>query len=334
MRRFGSDKPDLRYGLELSDFSEALRDTEFSVFRQVLSGGGIVRGICVPGGAAFSRKQTDDLTTFVQQFGAKGLVSIAFLGEGSIDSLAEEDIRSPVAKYFTVEQAKEMARIAGAKRGDMLLLVADKTEQSPTAPSTACAASWRSASSCTTRTCSPSPSSRSTRCSSGATQRSAGRRPTTRSRRRTSKTCEFLDSDPGRVRSHAYDLVCNGWELFSGSIRIHQREVQEKMFSALGISPEEAKRKFGHMLEAFEYGAPPHAGIGAGIDRVTGGPPRPAGHPRGDRLSQDEERLRTAHRRPNHRLRATAAGAAHRGDGNGGGDGLSHQLLAPYSGLL
>jgi aspartyl-tRNA synthetase len=78
---------------------------------------------------------------------------------------------------------------------------------------------------------------------------------------------EFIQSDPGRVRSHAYDLVCNGWELFSGSIRIHRRDVQEKMFSALGISPEEAKRKFGHMLEAFEYGAPPHAGIGAGIDR-------------------------------------------------------------------
>ncbi len=118
VRRFGSDKPDLRYGLELTDFSGALRDTEFSVFRQVLTSGGMVRGLCVPGGAAFSRKQTDDLTTFVQQYGAKGLVSMAFLGEGTIDSLAEEDVRSPVAKYFTVEQAKEMARAAGAERGD------------------------------------------------------------------------------------------------------------------------------------------------------------------------------------------------------------------------
>ena len=267
VRRFGSDKPDLRYGLELSDFSEALRDTEFSVFRKVLSGGGIVRGICVPEGAAFSRKQTDDLTTFVQQFGAKGLVSIAFLGEGSIGSLAEEDIRSPVAKYFTVEQAKEMAHIAGARRGDMLLLVADKTSVANRAldglrrelaerlelydPNVLAFAfvrdypllEWSDTEERWTSTHHPFTSP-------------------------YLEDLEFLDSDPGRVRSHAYDLVCNGWELFSGSIRIHQREVQEKMFAALGISTDEAKRKFGHMLEAFEYGAPPHAGIGAGIDRL------------------------------------------------------------------
>jgi aspartyl-tRNA synthetase len=267
VRRFGSDKPDLRYGLELSDFSEALRDTDFSVFRQVISSGGLVRGLCVPRGAEFSRKQTDDLTTFVQQFGAKGLVSIAFLGEGSIDSLAEEDIRSPVAKYFTVEQAKEMARIADARRGDMLLLIADKTSVANRAldglrrelaerlelydPNVLAFAfvkeypllEWSDTEERWTSTHHPFTSP-------------------------YLEDLELLNSDPGRVRSHAYDLVCNGWELFSGSIRIHQREVQEEMFSALGISPEEAKRKFGHMLEAFEYGAPPHAGIGAGIDRL------------------------------------------------------------------
>ena len=126
MQRFGSDKPDLRFGIELADFSDALRESEFTIFRQTIASGGVVRGLCVPNGAAFSRKQVDDLTTFVQQYGAKGLVSMAFLGEGGMDSLTQEDIRSPVAKYFTPEQAKEMARIAGAKRGDMLLMVADR----------------------------------------------------------------------------------------------------------------------------------------------------------------------------------------------------------------
>jgi aspartyl-tRNA synthetase len=267
VRRFGSDKPDLRYGLELVDFSEALRETEFAVFRQVLASSGLVRGLCVPGGATFSRKQSDDLTTFVQQYGAKGLVSMAFLGEGSIDSLAEEEIRSPVAKYFSVEQAKEMARVAGAKRGDMLLLVADR-------PAVA------------------------NRALDGLRRELAGRlelydpnvlafaflkdvplfewsdtenRWVSMHHPFTSpylEDLEFIDSDPGRVRSRAYDLVCNGWELFSGSIRIHRRELQEKVFAILGISAEEARRKFGHMLEAFEYGAPPHAGIGAGIDRL------------------------------------------------------------------
>jgi aspartyl-tRNA synthetase len=267
VRRYGSDKPDVRYGLELSDFSEALRDTEFSVFRQVIASGGMVRGLCVPDGAAFSRKQTDDLTTFVQQFGAKGLVSMAFLGDGSMDALAEDDIRSPVAKYFTVEQAKEMARIAGAKRGDMLLMVADK-------PSVANRAldGLRRELAARLELYDPNVLAFAfvkeyplLEWSETEERWMSVHHPFTSP---YIEDLEFIESDPGRVRSHAYDLVCNGWELFSGSIRIHRRDVQEKMFSALGISPEEAKRKFGHMLEAFEFGAPPHAGIGAGIDRA------------------------------------------------------------------
>ena len=267
MRRFGSDKPDVRYGLELSDFNEALRDTEFAVFWQVLASGGLVRGLCVPGGAEFSRKQTDDLTTFVQQFGAKGLVSMAFLGEGSIGSLAEEEIRSPVAKYFTVEQAKEMARIAGAKRGDMLLLIADR-------PSVANRALDGLRRELADRLQLYDPNILAFaflkdvplfEWSETENRWVSMHHPFTSPRE---EDLPLIDSDPGGVRSRAYDLVCNGWELFSGSIRIHRRDLQEKVFAMLGISAEEARRKFGHMLEAFEYGAPPHAGIGAGIDRL------------------------------------------------------------------
>jgi aspartyl-tRNA synthetase len=267
VRRFGVDKPDLRYGLELVDLTDALRESEFAIFRQTVAAGGVVRAICVPGGAEFSRKQTDDLTTFVQQYGAKGLVSLAFLGEGPIEALSQDDVRSPVAKYFSVEQAREMARLAGAARGDMLLIVADQAGVANKAldglrrevagrleladPGTLAFAyvteypmfEW----------------------SETSERWVSSHHPFTSPR---AEDIPLMDSDPGRVRSHAYDLVCNGWELFSGSIRIHRREIQEKVFGMLGIGPEEAQRRFGHMLEAFEYGAPPHAGIGAGIDRL------------------------------------------------------------------
>jgi aspartyl-tRNA synthetase len=267
MRRYGTDKPDVRYELELADFSQALRESEFQVFRNTLSAGGVVRGLSVPGGAAMSRKQVDDLTTFVQQYGAKGLVSMQFGGEGSMETLTAEDIRSPVAKFFSVEQAREMALTAGANRGDMLLMVADK----PTATNRALDGLRRELAS-RLELYDPKVLAFAFvaqyplfEWSDTEERWMAVHHPF------TSPYLDDLDkiaSEPGAVRSHAYDLVCNGWELFSGSIRIHRRDVQERVFEALGISEEEARRKFGHMLDAFEYGAPPHAGIGAGIDRL------------------------------------------------------------------
>ncbi|RLC57454.1 MAG: aspartate--tRNA ligase, partial [Chloroflexi bacterium] len=240
---------------------------EFKVFRGVIDGGGVVRGLNVPGGAEMSRKKVDSLTTFVQQYGAKGLVSMQLRGEGELDSLTADDIKSPVAKFFTVEQVASLARLAGAKRGDMLLMVADKEAAA-------------------NKALDPLRRELASRLeladpdvlafvfvtdyplldwSETEERWTAAHHPFTSP---NLEDLALMESDPAAVRSHAYDCVCNGWELFSGSIRIHQREVQEAVFQRLGISPEEAERRFGHMLEAFEFGAPPHAGIGAGIDRL------------------------------------------------------------------
>ena len=268
MRRFGTDKPDLRFGLELVDFSDVLRESEFTIFRQAIASDGVVRGLCVPGGGAFSRKQTDDLTTFVQQYGTKGLVSLAFLGDGSLDSLAQEDLRSPMAKYFTLEQAKEMTRLTGARRGDILLMVADREATANKALD-----ALRRELAARLELADPK-----TRHFAFITDFPllewhpederwyAMHHPFTSPKE---EDILLMDTDPGHVRARAYDLVCNGWELGGGSIRIHRRWLQEKMFGLLGIGPEEAQRRFGHMLEAFEYGAPPHGGIATGLDRTV-----------------------------------------------------------------
>jgi aspartyl-tRNA synthetase len=267
MARFGTDKPDLRYGMELVTFNEALRESEFKVFQDVMAGGGVIRGLCVPGGAGMSRKQIDDLTAFVQQYGAKGLVSMQIGGEGGIETLAVEDVKSPVARFFTDGQVREMARLAGASRGDMLLMVADSES-----PANKALDPLRRELASRLELAAPDVLAFAFvteyplfEWSETAERWTSVHHPFTSPH---AADLELLETDPGRVRSHAYDAVCNGWELFSGSIRIHRRDVQERVFRVLGIGADEAQRRFGHMLEAFEYGAPPHAGIGAGIDRL------------------------------------------------------------------
>lgn len=269
LQRYGTDKPDLRYGLELHDFSEVFGESQFGVFRSVLSSGGQVRGLCVPGGAAsFSRSEIDNLTKFVQSYGAKGLVSIGLLGNGDVDSLTHEDVRSPVARHLALEEVRAAAAVAGAQRGDLLLLVADE----PKLANTALDGLRRELA----RRLGLIDDSKLAFCfiidwPMFEWDEKEGRWDPTQHpfTEPVEEDIPLLASDPGRVRARKYDLVCNGFEVGGGSIRIHRRHVQELMFRALGLTPEQAQAQFGHMLEAFEYGAPPHGGIATGIDRTV-----------------------------------------------------------------
>ncbi len=267
MRRFGTDKPDMRYGMELADLTELVAGSEFAVFRQAIEAGGQVRGFAVPGGVeALSRKQIDDLTTFVQSAGGRGLISAGLLGQGSLETLTDEEVRSPVARFLSAEVVKGMAQRTGARRGDLILMVADQESVA----SAALDALRREVA----RRLNLADPNLLAWCrvtdfpllewNEEDNRWYAVHHPFTSPR---VEDLPLLESDPGRVRAQAYDLVCNGWEMAGGSVRIHQRDVQQRMFAMLGIAPEEAQARFGHMLEAFEYGAPPHGGIAAGLER-------------------------------------------------------------------
>jgi len=275
MRRFGSDKPDLRYGMELFDITDLAATSEFGVFKNAASSGGAVEGICVAGGESFSRKDIDTLTTFVQGYSAKGLVSIALLGDPG--SIKDDEIRSPVAKYLSTGLVREAAQRASAKKGDLLLLIAGEGGKKALEAGSAARVK---------------PALDGLRREVAARQRLADSAtlhyafitefPLVEWNNELERwealhhlfTAPFeediplFESDPASIRSQAYDLICNGTELSSGSVRIHQRTMQEKVFRLLGISDEDAQTRFGHMLEAFEYGAPPHAGFAPGLDRV------------------------------------------------------------------
>jgi aspartyl-tRNA synthetase len=268
MRRFGSDKPDLRYGMELSDFSDLLRDSEFAVFRDTLAEGGVVRGICAPGAAVFSRRQIDDLTRFVEGVGGKGLISIGLMGEGPIEELTEEEFHSPMHRHLTLAEVRAMTQRVGAKRGDLLIVVADEEYrvcQALDALRRELARQLKLVDEGLLAFCLVTDYPL-VEWNDAEERWDAVHHPFTSPRE---EDLPLMDSDPGRVRARAYDIVCNGWEIAGGSIRIHRRDVQEKMFNLLRIPPQETQERFGHMLEAFEYGAPPHGGIAWGLDRVV-----------------------------------------------------------------
>ena len=268
MERYGSDKPDMRYGLELHDFTNRVRDTEFQVFTRVIEDGGRIRGFLVPGGADIPRRGIDALTDVAREAGASGLVWAQFSGEGPLDELSTDDVRSPVSRFFTPDQLGALAQECGGQRGDALLLAAG-----PDALTSKVLDVLRRKVAEDRDLADPN-----TLAFLFVTEfpmfewDAEGERWSAVHHLFTAPYEEdlpLLETDPGSMRSHAYDIVCNGQEIASGSIRIHSRDTQLAVFKTLGIGLEEARIKFGHMLDAFTFGAPPHGGIAPGIDRTV-----------------------------------------------------------------
>jgi len=261
MERYGSDKPDLRYDLELVNLGDALASTPFQVFRGALERGGQIKGLRAPGCAGFSRKQIDELAELARVGGARGLAWAALPADGG-------EVRSSFAKNLAPGELEAIIERMGAGPGDLLLLVADT-------PSVVAAALDRLRRELAARLGLIDPHTLSFawivdfpmfEWNPEEERWDAVHHPFTSPR---DEDLPLLDSDPGKARAKAYDLVLNGYEIGGGSIRIHRREVQQKVFDLLGISREAAMAQFGHMLEAFEYGAPPHGGIAPGIDRIV-----------------------------------------------------------------
>jgi aspartyl-tRNA synthetase len=262
MLRYGTDKPDLRYGLEIVELTNWAAQTEFQVFRTAVGGGGKVRGINVKGAAdKFSRKGLDDLGQQVQRSGGKGLAWIR---------VEAEKLTSPIEKFLPAAAQQELRRLMVAAPGDLLLLAADKEE-------VACQAMGSLRAHLATQLKLYDPKARDFKIvwlvdfpsfvwDEEEKRWAANHHPFTAPR---DEDLAKLESDPGSVRAKAYDLVINGYECAGGSIRIHSPEIQSRVFSVLGMTREQAKQRFGFLLDALTYGAPPHGGIALGLDRWT-----------------------------------------------------------------
>ncbi len=258
MDRYGSDKPDLRFGLPLADVGDLFAATEFRLFAGVLAGGGQIKAIRAPGLGEISRREIDELTETAKRFGAKGLVTIGVTADG---------VKSNVAKFITPEIRAALLQRLGADTGDMLLLVADE-------PAVVAEALGRLRLDIGYRLGLADPDALAFAWvidmplfepAEGGGIKAVHHQFTAP----LPEDAPLLDSDPLAARANQYDLVCNGYELAGGSIRIYQRDLQEKVFRLLGMTPEQIEAQFGHMLTAFEFGTPPHGGIAPGIDRIV-----------------------------------------------------------------
>ena len=260
MDKYGSDKPDLRFGMELINMTETVKGSEFKVFNDIIEKGGIVKAINVKGDAGIPRRELDGLVNFVAIYGAKGLAWMQIQPDGSV--------KSPIAKFFSEEYLANILKTAEAEPGDLLLFVADK-------PSVVAAALGALRIEMAKRRGLIDENKLAFtwvvdfpmfEYSEEEKRYVAMHHPFTSPRE---EDIPLLATDPGKVYAKAYDMVLNGTEIGGGSIRIHRRDVQDAVFHAIGLSEEQAQEKFGFMMGAFEYGAPPHGGLAFGLDRLV-----------------------------------------------------------------
>ena len=260
MDRYGSDKPDIRFGMELKDVSEVVKDCEFVVFKGALENGGTVRGINAEGQGGMPRKKIDALVSFAKDYGAKGLAYVAIQPDGTV--------KSSFAKFMKEEEMNALIQAMEGEAGDLLLFAADKNKvvwdvlgalrlelarQMELLDNSEYRFVWIT-------------EFPLLEWSEEENRFKAMHHPFTMP---MEEDLPYIDTDPGRVRAKAYDIVLNGTEIGGGSVRIHQNDIQEKMFEALGFTKEQAYEQFGFLLTAFKYGVPPHAGLAYGLDRLV-----------------------------------------------------------------